>query len=156
MLLASHLKRKIVESMKDLHSQITLNRGKRTSGIEVLEQVTEIITGITTVEDIAEIEKAIQETKGKLPIEQRNGLWESKTPCWEMFRCPAEVKNNCPAFKYQYQPCWEMEGTYCKLFDYKEKSNDFNICQYCRVYKRWGNSEPIGIKNPGKEIHAIT
>ena len=159
-LLASHLGEKLVESVKDLHSQITRNKNlhpkeKRAFGMEVLEQVTEILTGVTTVEEIAEIEKAIQETKGKLPVEQRNGFWEGKTACWEMFRCPAEVKNKCPAFKYRYQPCWEMEGTYCKLFDYKEKGDGVDICQYCRVYKRWGNSQPIEIEVREKELHVI-
>ena len=153
--MASRWREKLVERVKDLHGQITRNKEKRAFGMEVLEQVTEILTGVTTAEEIAEIELALQETKGKLPVEQKNGLWEGKTPCWEMFRCPAEVKDKCPAFKYQYQPCWEMEGTYCKLSDNKEKGDGVDICQYCRVYKRWGNNEPIEIEVREKGIHAI-
>jgi hypothetical protein len=158
--LASCWREKLVERVKDLHSQITRNKNlypkeKRAFGIEVLEQVTEILTGVTTVEEIAEIEKAIQEIRGKLPVEQREGFWVGKTPCWEMFQCPVDVKNKCPAFKYRYQPCWEMEGTYCKLFDYKEKGDGVDICQYCRVYKRWGNSEPIEIEVHEEGLHAI-
>ena len=121
----------------------------------VIEQVEEILTGVSTVEEIAEIEKAIQEAKGKIMIEPGLGFWEGKTPCWEMFRCPEEVRNECPAFKYRSLPCWEVEGTYCKLFDYGAKGDGTDICQYCRVYKRWGQGEPIEIKLHGKGINPI-
>ena len=160
--MASRWRERLVQKVKDLHSQVTRNKEKRAFvpsylfGMEVLEQVTEILTGVTTVEEIAEIEKAIQETKGRLPVERGNGFWEGKTRCWEMFRCPTEVKNECPSFKYQSQLCWEMEGTYCKLFDYKEKGDSIDICQYCRVYKRWGNSEPIEIEVREEGLHAIS
>ena len=154
-LLASYLKEKLVERAKELHCQITQNKEKRAFGTVVLEQMAEILTGVTTVEDIAEIEEAIQDIKGKLLVEQRDGFWEGKVPCWEMFQCPAGVKNECPAFKYQAQPCWEQEGTYCKLSDYREMRDGTDICQCCRVYKRWSNSEPIGIKVYGKGLHAI-
>ena len=121
----------------------------------VIEQVEEILTGVSTVEEIAEIERVIEEAKGKIMIEPGLGFWEGKTPCWEMFRCPEEVRNECPAFKYRSLPCWEVEGTYCKLFDYGAKGDGTDICQYCRVYKRWGQGEPIEIKLHGKGINPI-
>ena len=121
----------------------------------VIEQVEEILTGVSTVEEIAEIERVIEEAKGKIMIEPGLGFWEGKTPCWEMFRCPEEVRNECPAFKYRSLPCWEVEGTYCKLFDYGAKGDGTDICQYCRVYKRWGQGEPIEIKLRGKGINPI-
>ena len=121
----------------------------------VIEQVEEILTGVSTVEEIAEIERVIEEAKGKLLVEPRLGFWEGKTPCWEMFRCPEEVRNECPAFKYRSLPCWEVEGTYCKLFDYGAKGDGTDICQYCRVYKRWGQGEPIEIKLRGRGINPI-
>jgi len=122
---------------------------------KVIEQVEKILTGVTTVEEIAEIERVIEEAKGKLLVEPRLGFWEGKTPCWEMFRCPEEVRNECPAFKYRSLPCWEVEGTYCKLFDYGAKGDGTDICQYCRVYKRWGQGEPIEIKLRGKGFNPI-
>jgi len=122
---------------------------------KVIEQVEKILTGVTTVEEIAEIERVIEEAKGKLLVEPRLGFWEGKTPCWEMFRCPEEVRNECPAFKYRSLPCWEVEGTYCKLFDYGAKGDGTDICQYCRVYKRWGQGEPIEIKLRGKGFNSI-
>jgi len=121
---------------------------------KVIEQMEEILTGVTTVEEVAEIERVIEEAKGKLLVEPRLGFWEGKTPCWEMFRCPEEVRNECPAFKYRSLPCWEVEGTYCKLFDYGAKGDDTDICQYCRVYKRWGQGEPIEIKLRGKGFNS--
>jgi hypothetical protein len=121
---------------------------------EILKQVAEILTGVKTVEEIAEIETVLQEAKGKLQVEPREGFWESKTPCWEMFQCPAEVKNECPAFKYRTQPCWEIEGTYHKRFNYVEQGDGVDICQCCRVYQRWGNEKTIEVKLRGKEFEA--
>jgi len=117
---------------------------------KVTEQVAEIVKDVTTVEQIAEIERIIGEAKGKILPEPALGFWEGKTPCWEMFRCPEAMKTECPAFKYRSLPCWEIEGTYGKLYDYGAKGDGTDICQMCRVYKRWGHGESIEIKLLGK------
>jgi hypothetical protein len=117
---------------------------------KVVEQVEELLRGVATVEEIAEVERAINEVKGKVLAEPALGFWEGKTPCWEMFRCPEAVKNECPAFKYRTLPCWQIEGTYCKLRDYGQRGDATDICQVCRVYKRWGHGEPVEIKLRGR------
>jgi|GEM_PF-1137239 len=114
------------------------------------EQLEEILKSTTTLGDIAEIERAIDEVKGNIMSEAATGFWEDKTPCWEMLRCPEAIRNECPAFKHQGMPCWQMEGTYCKLHCDGEKGHNTDICRVCRVYKRWGNEEPIEIKLAGK------
>ena len=115
-----------------------------------LEHVKQKLKEIVTVEEITEIERAISEAKGKVLLEPSLGFWEGKTPCWEMFRCADAVRDECPAFKYRSLPCWEIEGTYCKLFDYGTKGDGTEICQCCRVYKKWGHGESIKIKLFGK------
>ena len=120
---------------------------------KVAEQMEEILRGVSTVEEIAEMEKAIEEAKGKITIEPALGFWAGKTPCWEMFPCPEEVRNECPAFKYRSTPCWEVQGTYCKLDDYGATGLDTSICEVCRVYKKWGQGEPIEIKLRGKGLN---
>jgi len=117
---------------------------------KVVEQVEELLKGVVTVEEIAEVERVINEVKGKVLAEPALGFWEAKTPCWEMFRCPEAMKNECPAFKYRTLPCWQIEGTYCKLRDYGQRGDVTDICQVCRVYKRWGHGEPIEIKLRGR------
>ena len=119
---------------------------------KVTEQVEEIVKSVTTVEEIAEIERIIGEAKGKILPEPALGFWEGKTPCWEMFRCPEAMKTECPAFKYRSLPCWQIEGTYSKIYDYGAKGDGTDICQMCRVYKRWGHGESIEIKLFGKGI----
>jgi len=114
------------------------------------EQLEEILSGITTIDEIAEVERAISEVKGKILAEPGQGFWEEKTPCWEMLRCPEEIKNECPAFKHQGLPCWQIEGTYSKLHDNAQRGCNTDICRVCRVYKRWGQDEPIEIKLVGK------
>ena len=84
------------------------------------------------------------------------GFWEEKTPCWEMLRCPEEIRNECPAFRYRSLQCWEIEGTYSKLYDYGAKGDSLDICRGCRVCRRWGHGEPIQIKLRGKGIAIST
>ncbi|MDY6917638.1 MAG: hypothetical protein SVP26_06785 [Chloroflexota bacterium] len=115
-----------------------------------MEQAKQLLQRVVTVEELAEIEKLIEEAKGKIRLEPNMGFWEGKTPCWEMFRCPDEIKKECPAFVYRSLPCWEIEGTYCKLYDYGAKGDGSDVCQFCRVFKRWGHGEPIEIRLFGK------
>ncbi len=82
------------------------------------------------------------------------GCWEEKMPCWEMLRCPEAIRNECPAFRYRSLLCWEIEGTYSKLYDYGAKGDSIDICQGCRVYKRWSHGESIQIKLFGKGLNA--
>ena len=100
---------------------------------KVIEQLEELIKQVKAVEDIVEIERIIAEAKGKISLESTEGFWESKGPCWEMCQCPETIRSECPAYKYQSLPCWEIEGTYCKLDDYGARGDDTSICQICRV-----------------------
>ena len=113
-------------------------------------EIERIIRDANTCEEIAEIERAIAEAKGRIMLEPALGFWEGKTPCWETFRCPEAVRNECPAFHYRSLPCWQIEGTYSKLHDNGTKGECTKICESCRVYKRYGNAEPIEIKLRGK------
>jgi len=119
---------------------------------KIIEQMEEILKGVTTAEEIEEVETIIAEAKGKILPQPVMGFWEGKTPCWEMFRCPEAVRNECPSFKYSSRPCWEIEGTYCKLNDYGTTGRDTSICEVCRVYKKWGHGEPIEMKLFGRGI----
>jgi hypothetical protein len=91
------------------------------------------------------IETGIKEKK-------ESNFWTGKSPCWEVSRCTNMIKAECPAFRYQFQPCWEIEGTYCKLNDFGTDGKDTSICQICRVYKAYGEEQPISIKLIGRGI----
>jgi protein-arginine kinase activator protein McsA len=123
---------------------------------EVLAQVKEMLREVTNEGEIAEISGIIEEAKGKLRLAERDmGFWESKTPCWEMFRCPAEVRSECPAHTYRSTPCWQIEGTYCKLAENGMRGDGTEICESCRVYKKWGHAEPIQITLQGKGFNPV-
>ena len=114
---------------------------------EELKHVKELLREATTQEEIAEISGIIEEAKGRLSSRERSlGFWEGKVSCWEMFRCPEEIRDQCPAFRSRGLPCWEIEGTYCKLFSYGVESGSTEICECCRVYKKWGQGEPAKIR----------
>ena len=74
------------------------------------------------------------------------GFWKDIVPCWKMCHCPTEIKEKCPAFQYPILPCWEIEGTYLKLGKGEHSGVDITTCKSCRVYKRYGNDEPIHIR----------
>jgi hypothetical protein len=131
--------------------QINLGRAKMKN--RAVEQVEELLKGVTSETEITQIEKMIAETKGKLSLDGVQGFWADKRACWEMCQCPEAIKKECPAPKNQPVPCWEIEGTYCKLDDYGATGNDTTICEVCRVYKRWGEGKPINITLCGKGIN---
>jgi len=135
----------------DVRTAVSKTIGQ-TEGVKtkVARQLEELLRDVTTVEDIAEIEKAVSKAKGKVLLEPALGFWEAKTPCWEMLRCPEEIRDECPAFKHQDVPCWQIEGTYTKLCEGGRKGNNTDVCRVCRVYKRWGQNEPVEIKLHGK------
>ncbi len=148
-----------LEMLPKIHGAQAATRnlgGQTVVKTKVMEQLEEIMMEAATVEELAEIERVINDAKGKLRTEPALGFWEGKTPCWEMFRCPEAVKNECPAFRYRTRPCWQIEGTYSKLHDYGTRGDGTEICENCRVYKRWGQGEPVEIKLHGKGFDTTT
>ncbi len=94
----------------------------------------------------------IEKTQTGKDVSQFN-FWSDKQPCWEKCHCPELIKVECPSTKYQFLPCWEIEGTYCKLDDHGATGKDTSICEVCRVYKKYGNGEPIKLKLYGKGLN---
>lgn len=78
--------------------------------------------------------------------------WAGRQPCWEKCHCLEMIKAECPATIYQFLPCWEIEGTYCKLDDHGACGSDTSIGEVCRVYKKYGKGESIKLKLRGKGI----
>jgi len=77
---------------------------------------------------------------------RRNNFWFRRTPCWQLTNCPDSVKNACPTPKYPALPCWQIEGTYCKLDERHAGGLDTSICRLCPVYKQYGSCSPLQIK----------
>ncbi len=103
------------------------------------------------------VKRMLEEALGKEEKRDRErgaDFWAGKTGCWEMCHCPPAIRDECPATKYTYLPCWEIEGTYCKL---QRKGSvvtgtDTSICEVCRVNKKYGDNKPIELKLLGKGI----
>jgi len=81
-------------------------------------------------------------------------FWAGKIVCWQMCHCPPAIKDECPANKHTFLPCWEIEGTYCKLQmnGPVATGTDTSICEVCRVYKKYGGGKRIELKLFGKGI----
>lgn len=83
---------------------------------------------------------------------RKEGFWAGKTACWEKCNCPEMVRAECPAVRYQFLPCWEIEGTYCKLDDRGATGKDTTVCQTCRIYREYGQGKEIKLKLFGRGI----
>lgn len=99
--------------------------------------------------------RLLDETLGKeekLTKESSSDFWAGKTVCWQMVNCPPAIRNDCPAIKFTSLPCWEIEGTYCKLHKNGDivTGTDTSICEVCRVYKKYGGGRRIELKLRGK------
>jgi len=81
-------------------------------------------------------------------------FWYGKEPCWDKCNCPPMIKAECPAARYQFLACWEIEGTYCKLDNRGATGRDTSVCQVCQIYKKYGNGEPIKLKLFGRGLDA--
>ena len=81
-------------------------------------------------------------------------FWEGKSPCWQMSHCPPQIYEECPAYRNTAFPCWEVEGTYCKLTmeGGHARGRDTAICQVCRVYKKYSAGKTIEIRLTGLGI----
>jgi hypothetical protein len=128
---------------------------KDAGGIKVnkkIDQVAKIIHGEISTEELVQIEKMVKKAREEIAADAPLGYWEGKVPCWQMHACPSYIRNECPSYRVRSHPCWQMEGTYCKLNDYGSIGLDTSICQICRVYKTYGNGEAIEIKLFGHGI----
>jgi len=79
-------------------------------------------------------------------------FWADKVSCFELCKCPDMIKMECPVEKYQFLPCWEIEGTYCKLDDRGANGRDTTVCQTCRVYREYGQGKEIKLKLFGRGL----
>lgn len=106
---------------------------------------------------VADIRRHIARTQTDRPLahQRADSFWKDKTPCWEMCQCPDEIRKECPAARHQSIPCWEIEGTFCKLDDYKATGRDTRICEICPVFKTWGKDRPIKIGLFGSGINTV-
>jgi len=83
---------------------------------------------------------------------RKTGFWVGKDACWEKCGCPEMVRAECPAMRYQFLPCWEIEGTYCKLDDRGSNGRDTSICRTCPVYRTYGQGQEIKLKLFGRGL----
>ena len=60
-------------------------------------------------------------------------------PCWKTTRCPAQVRNQCPAFLQQAGDlCWLVTGTFCHTANTSSPAK-LAGCEKCAVMKKWLN-----------------
>ncbi len=67
---------------------------------------------------------------------KRRGGVDTKN-CWDVKKCPPDLKKNCPAYEYQSgNLCWFINGTICECASQKSWVDKITICKKCDVWKR--------------------
>jgi len=102
---------------------------------------------------VAKVEDRKMQTQFDTVKVPKINYWETKVHCSELCNCPEMIRKECPVTNYNFLPCWEIEGTYCKLDDMGSTGVDITICQSCRVYKKYGNDQPIKLRLFGKGMN---
>lgn len=74
---------------------------------------------IERVKDIKELLK-----KHRLNIEAIK-RFAALIPCWEVKKCPIEMRRNCSAYSESVKPCWLLPGAMCKQPSYDCRNCDF-------------------------------
>ena len=61
---------------------------------------------------------------------------EKTKPCWLTRRCPAEDRENCPAWQFDAgNLCWFINGTICEGTAQGSWQKKMKICRECEVYR---------------------
>ncbi len=57
-------------------------------------------------------------------------------PCWEIRKCSAETKKNCPAWEFQAgHLCWFINGTSCDGKVRESWRQKMTMCRRCAVFQ---------------------
>jgi len=66
----------------------------------------------------------------------------SKKACWTARKCPAELRNDCPAWEYRCgEICWFINGTICDGIIHKDWKSKMEVCRECSVYRELFGSQ---------------
>lgn len=57
-------------------------------------------------------------------------------PCWVVRKCPAEARQNCPAWEFQAgHLCWFINGTICEGEVQESWRRKMKMCRQCSVFQ---------------------
>ena len=61
---------------------------------------------------------------------------QNRKLCWEVNQCPADRKENCPAWEFQAGDlCWSVSGTLCHGEIQDSWTEKMKLCRSCKVIK---------------------
>ena len=56
--------------------------------------------------------------------------------CWDLTKCPADKKENCPAWEFNSgNLCWFINGTICEGHVHSSWKEKMENCRVCKVFK---------------------
>ncbi len=63
------------------------------------------------------------------------GTGERVTPCWEIRRCPPQMREICPAWEFKSgHLCWFINGTICQGKPRRNWNQKIVLCKKCQVF----------------------
>ncbi|MBW1691542.1 MAG: transcriptional regulator [Deltaproteobacteria bacterium] len=69
-------------------------------------------------------------------LAQKNTRDRAHEPCWNIERCPMEIRRNCPAWEF-HSPnlCWFINGTLCRGEPQASWEEKMKKCRKCGVFR---------------------
>lgn len=59
----------------------------------------------------------------------------SRQRCWDIMRCPIEVRQKCPAYESEEDRCWLITGTWCNGVQQGDVKAKLRNCMTCEAFK---------------------
>jgi DNA-binding XRE family transcriptional regulator len=70
-----------------------------------------------------------------LLVSRKSNNSSKQKPCWEIRKCPAELKNKCPAWEFNSGTlCWFINGTICEGKVHENWKEKITVCKSCKVW----------------------
>ena len=69
-------------------------------------------------------------------LSRANGNPKNRKLCWDIKKCPTEIKEQCPAWEFQAgELCWFINGTNCCGDNCTDWEQKMKCCRSCEVLK---------------------
>lgn len=60
----------------------------------------------------------------------------ASAPCWKIKKCPADVREQCPAWEFKAgHICWFINGTMCEGRSCRSWGDKVRLCRTCKVFE---------------------
>jgi len=87
-------------------------------------------------EKIDKIQRYLPKGLTEKILSQKNKIVKNHKPCWQIKKCSADRRKNCPAWEFKTGDlCWFISGTVCEGSVHDNWQEKMHVCRTCKVFK---------------------